>query len=239
MILRADHHKVTKDGLYTFDQFTIPEIESNSPRVSFRSMEFCILCAVLTKENHGQSTPFSSTSSDTHSVSLAHIDDGNLSSGVSIPIIIDDGNLSSATSSFDTETMQFERSLSADLPLVVMRALSAPSDGDREMSSPTCKRKSESLAVSLQKRPGGKSSTRARRAVMKRAHHRGSQSTGGSIEKKHCAIEYAALLLQPKDKVLDFEDLYRFIIFICINCPGAHKVSAIASCIGAGVFVHY
>lgn len=205
VILRADHHKVTKDGLYTFDRFTIPEIESNSPRVSFRSVEFCILCAVLTKEN-GQSTPFSSTSSDIQS--LAHIDDGNLSS---------------ATSNFDTDTMEFERSLSADSPLMVMRAHPAPSD--LESSSPTRKRKSESLEdhpVSLLKRPGGKSSTTARRAIMKRAHHR--SSAGGSIEKKHCAIEYAALLLQPKDKIFDSDDLYRFIIFICINCSGAHKV---------------
>ena len=117
VILRADHRKVTKDGLYTFDKFTIPEIDSDSPRLSFESTEFCILCAVLEKCGH-----------------------------------------------------------------------------QPESTIPPQKQSEEST------------------------------TEGGSVEKKYSTIEYAALLLQPTE-ILKVNDLYRFMIFICTNCPVAYKVS--------------
>ena len=209
VILRADHRKVTKDGLYTFDKFTIPEIDSDSPTLSFESTEFCILCAVL--EKRGQTTPFSpfsSTSSDTHGT--AHIDDLNPSSAAS----------------------SFERSLSAELPPTLLRTISLPSDSDSAMPSPaTRKRRFDSLesdqpesTIPPQKR--SESSTKTRRMIMKTRRRSGHHTGGGSVEKKHSTIEYAALLLQPtEDKILKINDLYRFMILICTNCPVAYKVS--------------
>ena len=158
VILRADHRKVTKDGLYTFDKFTIPEIESDSPTLSFESTEFCILCAVL--EKHRQTTPlspFSSISSDPHGV--AHIDDGNPSSAAS----------------------SFERSLSAELPPTI----SLPSDSDSAMPSPaTHKRRFDSLesdqpesTIPPQKR--SESSTKTRGMVMKTRCCSGHHTGGG------------------------------------------------------------
>ena len=51
-----------------------------------------------------------------------------------------------------------------------------------------------------------------------------STTEGGSVGKKYSTVEYPALLLQPTE-ILKVNDLYRFMIFICTNCPVAYKVS--------------
>lgn len=209
VILKADHLKVTnKDNLYTFDFFKTPEVLPDAPRLSFETEEFCILCAALKAPSY--------SSSSSSSVGHAHVDDENPSS---------------VSSSFDTE---FERTLSTESrslsiesrPLSMSRALSAPSDcGPEESPLGTRKRKSESLesepsaaSVSPQKR-----SNRARAKPMKRRNE--LRRGGGSVEKRYCGIEYAALLFQPEETVLDSpEKCFQFVIFICLNCSGAHKV---------------
>ena len=47
VILKADHRKITEDGLYTFEQFVIPTLHPNTAKLSFDVERFCILCAVL------------------------------------------------------------------------------------------------------------------------------------------------------------------------------------------------
>jgi hypothetical protein len=76
--------------------------------------------------------------------------------------------------------------------------------------------KSSLVKTSSKKRPGG--TAKSRRAILKVQRH-GRHTARG----KGSTIEYVALLLQPK--VLKHGDDYTFIIFICLNCPGAHEVS--------------
>ena len=198
LMLKANHLKMS-NKLYTFDRFIIPEVSSNSATLSFETEDFCILCAVLAKtELHTSSSSFSSTSSVPQS--LGHIDDDNPSS---------------ASSSFD---VPLSRALSSEShPSQVVRALSAP-----ESSPPSRKRKSDSLedepfAAASPEKPS------SRKIAMKRAH----QLEQSRDKKKFCGIEYSALLFQPKRRTLESpDDQYKFIIFVCINCSGAHKVSS-------------
>lgn len=70
VILRADHLAITEDGLYTFDDFTNPEISADHPTLSFQVQSFCIFCDAIKVGN-------------LKLVSNPSIDDDNLSSALS------------------------------------------------------------------------------------------------------------------------------------------------------------
>ena len=217
LILKASHLEVTEDGLYTFDQFTYPEISPDRPELSFEIKEFCILCAVLDEGERVRTSSLDSTTSS----SLAHIDDNNPSS---------------ARSSFDEEAhpLGVERSYSSESQTQTpfLRGLSTSSEGALETPGGSPQKESYNLrkrkADSLEKetvavKPSSRSKSTAMTAKKRHAHWLGRSSS--STEKRRCEVEYAALLFQDKRKVVDIDNqTYQFVIFICTNCGGAHKV---------------
>ncbi len=215
LILKANHLKVTEDGLYTFDQFTYPEISPDNPELSFEIGEFCILCAVLDEGERVRTSSLGSTTSS----SQAHVDDNNPSS---------------AQSSFDEEAhpLGVERSFSAGSQTPYLRVLSTSSESGLETPAGSQaynlrKRKADSLEDEGPPPPPSRSSSKS--AAMKKKKQ--TRPSSSSSEKRRCKIEYAALLFQSKEKVIDVENQnYRFVIFICTNCGGAHKVSIGLTC---------
>lgn len=218
VMLKADHLKITEDGLYTFDRFTHPDMLSDSPRLFFETEEFCILCAALREADPYRS---SSASSVTQLMSHTHIDDDNPSS---------------APSSFDDDNPKLQRMRSGESqPPAVLRTRSGSSESGMEYNNESQtrydlrdrKRKSNSFEssshsdTSPRKKP---LDTRSKRTAMKRARQLERDDSSGA--KKHCGIEYAALLIQPKDSILASpdDDSYKFFIFICTNCGVAQKV---------------
>lgn len=211
LILKASHFQVTEDGLYTFDQFTYPEISPDRPELSFQIEEFCILCAVLSEGERVRTSSIDSTSSS----SQAHIDDNNPSS---------------AQSSFDEESphpLSIQRSFSSESQSQVpyLRASSTSSEGTMEVSP-------QKESYNLRKRRtdssenefATKSSSKSKSFAMAKKRQLISKSDRNAA-KKRCEVEYEALLFQRQEKVIDFQtQRYQFIIFICTNCSGAHKV---------------
>ena len=218
IILRADHFKVTKDGLYTFDCLTNPEISSERAELSFETEDFCILCAVLEECRRDRSPSSSSTSSLSNLIRQAHIDDDNPSS---------------TPSSFDEET-----SVLGNLELETcpqrnpLRASSESSETGHDTTGGSFDEKSQTSPQKLpynlrQRRSDGPAITSPmKKSLLKKAAMKRSResNTSGSIEKKHCGIEYAALLFQLEKKVTDPQCEYKFAVFISTNCGGANKV---------------
>lgn len=205
LILKANHHKVTEDGLYTFDRFTYPEISPERPELSFETDGFCILCAVLGEGERIRASSLDSTTSS----SQAHIDDNNPSS---------------AHSSFDDEKhpLGVERSYSAEGKTPYLSASSVESSDGSPQKYNFRKRKADSLEGAS--KSSSRSTALARKAT--RRAHQLSQDGSSTTGKRHCEVEYAALLFQCRNKVVDIQtDSYRFVIFVCTNCGGAHKVT--------------
>lgn len=217
VILKADHHKITEDGLYTFDRFTNPDMLPDSPRLFFETEEFCILCATLNEADLYRS---SSASSITQSMSKAHIDDDNPSS---------------APTSFDEDNRKLERMSSGESqpPPTVLRTISGSSESGMEYNEFQTrydlrdrKKKSNSFENSSHSDTSPQKKalvTRTKRTASKRARQLERDDSSGP--KKHCGIEYAALLIRPKDSTLTSpDDEIKFFIFICTNCGVAQKV---------------
>ncbi len=215
LILKANHLKMTGEDLYTFDHFTYPEISPDSPELSFEIEEFCILCAVLDESERVRTSSLDSTTSSSQS----HIDDNNPSS---------------AQSSFDEEThpLGVERSHSAGSKPPYQRVLSTSSESGLETPGGSPQKEAYNLrkrkADSLEDEVAAATSSRSTKSIAmerkdtRRVYQQGRTSTG----KRRCEVEYAALLFQNRKKVIDSESRnYRFVIFICINCGGAQKVS--------------
>ena len=220
VMLKADHLKITEDGLYTFVPFTNPDILSDSPQLLFETEEFCILCAALNEAAIRRSSSASSATSLTQLMTQAGIDDDNPSS---------------AQSSFDDDTHQLERMWSDESqPPTVSRTISGSSESGMEYAESQTrydfrdrKRKSNSFESSSHSDTSPQKKafvTKARRTATKRARQLARDDSSGS--KKLCGIEYAALLIQPNESLLKSidEDGYRFFVFIYTNCPTAHEV---------------
>lgn len=199
VILKADHHRVTKNKLHVFNVLTHPEISPDGPVLSFQIKNFCILCTALNRDRRASSS-FSSMQS---------LDD---------PACIDDDNISSGPSSFD------DGSSSPGL----LRSCSVESNPEQEMMVASTESYSEqevSLNTSLQKtllKNSVEESRKPKPMLKKRPRHRCA-----SMEEKrpHLIVEeYTALLFQPSSKKVDPEDHYQFVIFICLNCTAANKV---------------
>ncbi len=208
-ILKANHQKA--NGLYTFDQFTYPEVSPDSPELSFEINKFCILCSVL-DEGRVRTSSMGSTTS----LSQAHIDDSNPSS---------------AQSSFD-EALGVERSHSEEGNPPYRRVLSTSSESglDSPGGSPQRenlrKRKVDSLEGEVPAPPIASSKSIKSTAMMKKRHAHLQCRISGTAGKRRCAVEYTALLFQSKEKVIDVENQnYRFVLFICTNCGAAQKVN--------------
>lgn len=230
VILRANHLKVTEDNLYTFDQFTNPDLSPDRNQLSFETEDFCILCAALYEGERGRSSSSSSSASVSHLMSQTHIDDDNPSS---------------APSSFDEDNnyqMGLERSISAESKPEVERVLSTSSESALDLTGSHISPQKRSY--NLRKRNSGSMESRSgstspqkrltglRKMAMKRSLESSSGGGGSRVEKKpRSGVEYAALLFQPKSECIDVErNLYRFVVFICTNCGVAHKVCWSAAC---------
>ena len=219
IILRADHRKVTEEGLYTFDRCVNPEISPNSPYLSFETNEFCVLCAALENQNFSHQASYgSSTTSITNELSKVCIDDDNPSSG---------------PSSFDHEfhPSVLDRSSSAEYPPQVQQVLSTSSEGGQfspKSASDESPRKSRyNLRTRRSNSSEGSSSVspQKRLRAMKRKSHESSAQSNSTGKKRRHSVEYSALLFQPKGRIVNLQTLEpHFAVFIAKNCGGAVKV---------------
>ena len=209
VMLKADHLKITEDGLYTFEPLTNPDILSDSPQLLFETEEFCILCAALNEAAIRRSSSSSSAISLTHMMSQAGIHDDNPSS---------------AQSSFDGDNRKLERMWSDESQ---PPTVSGSSESGMEYAESQIrydlrnrKRKSHSIERNSHSDSSPHFVAKARRTAMKRGHQQ--KQDDSSESKKHGDIEYAVLLVQPI--LTSINDGYKFFVFICTNCPTAQNV---------------
>ena len=196
VILKANHRKITEDGLYTFEQFVIPTLHPNTTKLSFDVERFCILCAVL---DAGERATVPSLSLPSHKAN--DLDSSSLSDDAHSPQLLQVE--SASTYSVSIETGTFSSSAAHDLSVRLSR-----DDIAVNHFSPTCEQHNST----------------ARRT---RKRTRDSEQDGDVIEehKRHCGVEYAAVLFQNMKRVIDPPCEYKFAIFIITNCPVANKVS--------------
>lgn len=204
-ILRADHQRITEEGLYTFNFFTNPDISPVDPTLSFQVKDFCILCAVLEEGHRERSSSSSSAQSITHRVGQASIDDDNVSS---------------AQSSFDAEESGLLRSYSiGSNPDQEVRMMSTDEQEGTNFSNSD---NSPQKKMLTKMRP--RSFERNFRKLKRSSQKRYSSACSSIEEKRRCYdVEYSALLCRPQH--IDPEDYsYQFIVFICTSCGVAQKV---------------
>lgn len=202
MILKASHMKVTEDGLYTFHQFTYPEISSDSPEITFELEEFCILCAVLNKSGRNRTSSIDSASSSSQ-------------------VHIDDSNPSSAQSSSDEEAQIDAARYQTQIPNAIHRAISTFSESLESAGKPELK---ESCSFRKMQADNVKDTAVIAKLFMSKAMRK-KRKPSQTAAKRHYGIEYAALLFQDRKKIVDVDNQsYQFVIFVCTNCGGAHKV---------------
>ena len=201
VILKANHRKVTEDGLYTFDQCTNPDLYPNSAELTFEIEEFCILCAVLKSDTVKAITSSPPSSSD------------------SPGYLIDEDNPSSAPSSFDEESQpMLERTYSSDSNPPAAPVFSTSSESGMEVTLASSSPKRPSLG----KRKSGSVDDEPPSASV--VHHRHRASAKARDRKRHCGVEYAALLFQNSNMMINPDQEYEFVIFIATNCPVANEV---------------
>ena len=233
-ILRADHRH-TEQGWYNFKPYVHPEILSDSPSLSFKTKDLCILCAALGHVDRDRSSSASSASSITNFLNKAHLDDDNPSSS---PSSFDEDSYSLGIDrSFSTESCPpFSRSFSAESHQQIFRM---SSDGGQ--SGYDEKENDNSCDTSPQKMPRYEKSRSlergtadlSRQAKLSRQIKRSKRSRDSTCsdslpEKKYhrYSVEYAALLFEHAER--NFQALNvvsHFAIFVCLNCPGAIQVS--------------